>query len=97
MPHLEAAATLAPEEQRFAYVYAVALASSPGGAEAARRVVDETLRRHPWHADALALSADLARRRGDLPAARAAARRLVEAMPSHPDAVRLLRELEAAR
>ena len=50
LPELAAATRLAPDDARFAYVYAVAL-DSAGRRDAARRELERALVRHPDDAD----------------------------------------------
>ncbi len=90
---LERAATLAPEQARFAYVYGVALHTLGRGDESLS-VLETARRRHPTDREILLALATLRRDRGELDAAREAARRL-HALAPEDDTVRtLLAELE---
>jgi Flp pilus assembly protein TadD len=89
---LEQAARRAPDNARYAYVYAVALHSTghPGKALAVLRDADS---RHPNTPDILGTLVSLYREAGDTPAALNYARKLAAAMPDDPEIQRLLAEL----
>jgi len=72
---LARAATLAPEDSRFAYVYAVALNSS-GDVRAALAEIDRALLHHPDDRDLLEAGLAFARDAGDVAAARGYGERL---------------------
>ena len=89
---LEQAARRAPDNARYAYVYAVALHSTghPGKALA---VLHDADIRHPNTPDILGTLVTLYREAGDTPAALIYARKLAAAMPDDPEVQRLLAEL----
>jgi len=95
MAELEAAARLAPENPRFAYVYAVALRSA-GEEAATRAVVAEALARHPYDVGLLGLALNDALARRDLSAARGAADRLSRMRPDDQEVRDLSTRLERA-
>ena len=87
------AAELAPEQARYAYVYAVALhdAGQPDRALAALR---STHAGHPGDRDVLIALATMSRDRGDREGALRWARALRDLDPQDPGAQRLVAELE---
>ena len=89
---LEQAARRAPDNARYAYVYAVALHSTgqPGKALAVLRDADA---RHPNTPDILGTLVSFYREAGDTPAALNYARKLAAAMPDDPEVQRLVAEL----
>ncbi|MBK6584527.1 MAG: tetratricopeptide repeat protein [Gammaproteobacteria bacterium] len=89
---LEQAARRAPDNARYAYVYAVALNSTgqPGKALAVLRDADA---RHPNTPDILGTLVSFYREAGDTPAALNYARKLAAAMPDDPEVQRLVAEL----
>jgi len=92
LKELATAAKLAPDNARFAYVYAVALNDSGQGA-AARRELEAVLRRQPYDRDALLALALFERDAGHRDRALGHARRLAELEPDRPDIRQLVREL----
>ena len=92
---LAAAARLAPDNARFAYVHAVAL-NDAGQRETALRTLEAAQKRHPDDRDMLLALALFKRDAGRREQALVHARRLVALDPGSPDARQLLRELEAA-
>ena len=97
LTHLEKAAALAPDDARFAWVHAVALAST-GQPAAARRALDALLARHPWHDGALASLVEVSLRLDDRGAARRALDRLAALRPADdPEVAALRRALETVR
>lgn len=93
---LAQAAKLAPTNVRFTYVLAVALNSS-GKTPAAIAEVDRGLKISPDDRDLLIAAVTFRRDRGDIQGARQYAQRLVERYPDDPDALQLIRELDARR
>jgi tetratricopeptide (TPR) repeat protein len=89
---LAAAARLAPDNARFAYVHGVALKDG-GKPEAARRVFENALKRHPYDRDLLLALATFERDAGRAGKALAYARRLAEVAPENPDIRRLVVQL----
>jgi predicted CXXCH cytochrome family protein len=89
---LERAATLAPGDARYAYVHAVARASS-GERGRALALLADNHRRHPSDRDTLVALATFARDAGDRKAAIGWAQRLEALTPYDPQAASLLREL----
>jgi len=89
---LERAATLAPGDARYAYVHAVARASS-GERGRALALLADNHRRHPADRDTLVALATFSRDAGDRKAAIDWARRLEALAPGDPQAAYLLREL----
>jgi tetratricopeptide (TPR) repeat protein len=92
---LGAAARLAPENARFAYVHAVAL-NDAGQREAALRTLAAAVQRHPADRDLLLALALFERDAGRRERALVHARRLAALEPGSPEARRLVGELEAA-
>src|SRR5262245_35963444 len=90
---LGAAAELAPEQARYAYVYAVALNSAGRGGEALP-VLQASLRRHPEDRDTLLALVSFSRQAGDMPAALGYAQRLARIAPSDSNIANLIKELE---
>jgi Flp pilus assembly protein TadD len=91
---LAEAARLAPEEPRYAYVYAIAL-NSTGQLRAALEVLAQALARHPDNRDMLLAAAKFSHDYGDQTAAIGYAERLRRAAPGDAAAVQLLQELRA--
>jgi predicted CXXCH cytochrome family protein len=77
LPELARAAALAPEQPRYAYIYAVALQST-GDEDGARRQVNDALARHPGDRDLLTLAVQDALSTGDTVRAAELANRLSE-------------------
>lgn len=95
LEELEAAARLAPDNARFAYVYAVALRSA-GDEASARAVVAEALARHPYDVGLLGLALNDALARRDLSTARGAADRLSRMRPDDREVRDLSGRLQGA-
>jgi tetratricopeptide (TPR) repeat protein len=94
VPELAHAAHLAPEESRFAYVYAVALHST-GQLQEALEALEQALARHPGDRDLLFAAVVFSREAGNPTAALQYAERLVAQMPWDAAARRLVEELRA--
>jgi len=88
LPELRRAATLDPEQARYAFIYAVALRDAGRNDEAAR-VLAKARARHPGNRDLLFTLALTLRDLGRVDAARAAARDLAAAFPDDTEAARL--------
>jgi tetratricopeptide (TPR) repeat protein len=84
---------LAPDNARYAYVYAVALNSAGAHAEATA-LLERTHRRHPADRDVLLALVSIARETGDLAAALSHARELAALDPEDVQIRNLLSELE---
>jgi predicted CXXCH cytochrome family protein len=89
------AATLAPDQPRFAYVYAIALHSG-GQAGRALTVLRDADRRHPYDLEILSALISINREQGDAHSALAYARKAAEALPDDPAIRRLVAELEGS-
>ncbi len=86
------AAALAPDQARYAYVYAVALNSVGRGGEAIE-VLKENLARHPLDRDTLSALIGLSRDAGDIASALHYAERLAQIGPPDPDLAGLIQQL----
>ena len=95
IPELRLAAQSAPENARYAYVYAIALHTAGQSPEALRvlRAAHET---RPADVDVLIALATISRDTGDLPAAKDYAAQLLLAAPNNPDAQALSQSLGPA-
>ena len=89
---LSRAVALAPEQPRYAYVYAVAQHST-GNVTGALETLKHSHERHPGHVDVLLALALFSRDEGDTDSAAVYARRLLEFAPGHPGATALLTQL----
>lgn len=95
LPYLESAARLAPDNVRFAIVYAVALNSQDRPAKAIA-VLTATHRRHPKNRNLIEYLALIQRDNGDLDQALAYAKELVRIAPANdPQAAALLESIQA--
>src|SRR5262249_23563692 len=90
---LRQAHELAADNARYAYVYAVAL-SSAGGTAQAITGLEGTHRKHPGARDVLAALLSISRDKGDIAAALRYARELAALDPDNPQLRALLLELE---
>jgi len=86
--------SLAPDNPRYAYVYAVAL-NSTGKPDPALRVLGEAYRRHPYDREVLLGLASILRDQGRAKEATRYAEELVAVMPESAEAKRLLEEIRA--
>ena len=93
LAELRQAAAMAPQNSRYAYVYAVAMHSS-GDGPGARAVVYEGLLRHPGDPMLLPLALSLSLELGDLVSARAYARQLLVLNPQNAEVAQLVKRLE---
>lgn len=89
---LRRATELAPDQARYAYVYAVALHSAGRGTEALT-ILTESLTRHPDHRDTLLALISFNRDAGDVPSALAYAQGLSRIAPNDPNVARLVDDL----
>ena len=90
---LRRAHQLAPDNARYAYVYAVAL-NSNGAHGDALALLEQTNRQHPADGDVLFALVWVARDAGNLDAALLHARELVDHYPADPQFRTLLQELQ---
>jgi Flp pilus assembly protein TadD len=84
----------APDNARYAFVYAVALEST-GARQEARQLLEATQERQPADRDVLVALVSFTRESGDLASAIAYAKKLEALVPSDPGIRRLLRDLES--
>ena len=95
LPMLERAVRLAPQEPRYAYVYAVGLHST-GAVDRALKTLEETHQAHPGDRDVLAALVSFERDAGNRKAARKYAQKLTALAPGDSGALQMLKELEEA-
>ncbi len=93
LPELRQAQELAPDNARYAYVYAIAL-NSIGARGPAMELLEQTHKRHPADRDALLALVSFAREAGDFAAALAHARELAALYPTDLQIRMLVLELE---
>jgi Flp pilus assembly protein TadD len=93
MALLRHAQGLAPDNARYAYVYAVAL-NSTGAHGEATALLERTHRQHPADRDVLSALVSIAQDTGDLAAALAHARELAALDPGDTEIRKLLLDLE---
>ena len=93
---LAKAASLAPGNPRYAYVYAVALQET-GRAGEAVAVLDQAIARNPTDPDLLFTLAATLLQQGDLAGARRHAQALVRIAPAYPNVQELLRAVSPDR
>ena len=89
------AAKLAPDNARYAYVYAVGL-NSAGKRPEALAVLRAADQRHPYDLEILSALVSMNREAGDVRAARVYANKIAEVLPNDPAVKRLVTELEGA-
>jgi tetratricopeptide (TPR) repeat protein len=89
LANLERAADLAPEDRRYAYVYAIAL-NSAGRPQDALATLKRANTKHPADVDILAALSTISRDTGDLNAAAAYAEQLANVAPNNSGARKLL-------
>jgi tetratricopeptide (TPR) repeat protein len=94
MASLEQAARLAPDDARFAYVYAVALHDT-GATQKAVEALGRVLAAHPFDRDVLTALASYEAEAGDIAAALPHAERLAELEPDDPQVRDFVRSLRA--
>ena len=93
---LRKAMELAPDNVRYAYVYAIAL-NSTGAVPQALALLERTHRMHPTNPDVLSALVSIARDRGDFAAALTYARELAALYPTDPRIAAMVLELEKRR
>ncbi|MFO1303234.1 MAG: multiheme c-type cytochrome [Burkholderiales bacterium] len=96
LPELALAAKLAPDDARFAYVYAVALDGAKQNAKS-REVLAAAYKRHPHDREILEALASYSARDGKPDAALAYAKALRDLEPENPQYAGMVRELERGR
>ncbi|MFO1311086.1 MAG: multiheme c-type cytochrome [Burkholderiales bacterium] len=96
IPELALAVKLAPDDARFAYVYAVALDGAKQGPKA-REVLVAASRRHPYDRAILEALASYSARDGKPDAALAYAKTLRDLEPENPQYASMVQELERGR
>jgi Tfp pilus assembly protein PilF len=90
---LRQASTLAPDNARYAYVYAVAL-NSTGAAAEAIALLERTHQQHPTNRDVLVALVSITRDSGDLATALRYARELAGQYPADMQVRAMLMDLE---
>ena len=93
IPELRHASELAPDNARYAYVYAVAL-NSTGSPAQAMELLENTHKRHPADRDTLFALVSIAREMGDVATALTHARELVALYPTDIQLRTLVLDLE---
>ena len=93
IPELRRASELAPDNARYAYVYAVAL-NSIGASASAMELLENTHKRHPADRDTLLALVSIARETGDFATALTHARELVALSPTDMQLRMLVLDLE---
>jgi tetratricopeptide (TPR) repeat protein len=93
LSQLRQATELAPDNARYAYVYAIAL-NSTGAVAEAMGLLERTHRRNPSDADVLVALVAIARDRGDIAAALRYARELAGLRPADMQLRALVLDLE---
>ena len=93
IPELRQASELAPENSRYAYVYAIAL-NSIGASAQALQLLEDTYKRHPADRDTLLALVSIARESGDFATALLHARELVTLYPTDMQLRLLILDLE---
>jgi Tfp pilus assembly protein PilF len=93
LDQLRQATTLAPDNARYAYVYAIAL-NSTGATAQAVALLERTHRQHPADRDLLVALVSLARDQGDMAAALRYARELAALFPADQQFAAMVQELE---
>jgi len=93
IPELRQASELAPENSRYAYVYAIAL-NSIGASAQALQLLEDTHKRHPADRDTLLALVSIARENGDFATALLHARELVTLYPTDMQLRLLILDLE---
>jgi tetratricopeptide (TPR) repeat protein len=95
IPELRLAAQTAPENARYAYVYAIALHTA-GQSPEALRILRSAHETRPADVDVLIALATVSRDTGDLAAAKDYAAQLLRMAPNNPDAQALSQSLGLA-
>nr|GAJ34192.1 hypothetical protein BDOA9_0133900 [Bradyrhizobium sp. DOA9] len=93
LDELRRAASLDPDQMRYAYVYAVGL-NGMGRRDDALSVLNQSLRRHPNNPELLLAALNFSREKGDSEAALGYAERLALLRPEDPHLTNLIKELK---
>jgi Flp pilus assembly protein TadD len=93
IPELRRASELAPDNARYAYIYAIAL-NSVGAGASAMELLENTHKRHPTDRDTLLALVSLARESGDFATALTHARELIALYPTDMQLRLLVLDLE---
>ena len=93
LPELRQASEFAPDNARYAYVYAIALNSIGAGASA-MELLENTHKRHPMDRDTLLALVSISRDTGDFATALSHARELVALYPADMQLRMLVLDLE---
>jgi Tfp pilus assembly protein PilF len=93
LQEFEVAAKLAPDNARYAYVYAIGL-NSAGKQREALTVLKAANARQPYNLDILSALISIRREAGDTQAALVYARKAAEALPDNKEITQLITELE---
>ena len=93
LDQLRQASELAPDNARYAYVYAIAL-NSTGAPEPAMALLERTHQRHPTDRDVLVALVSIARESGDVSKALIHAKELAALNPGDEQINRLVQQLE---
>jgi Flp pilus assembly protein TadD len=93
LPELRRASELAPDNARYAYVYAIALNSIGAGASA-KELLESTHKLHPADRDTLLALVSIARETGDFVTALTHARELITLYPTDMELRMLILDLE---
>jgi Tfp pilus assembly protein PilF len=96
LDQLRQATELAPDNARYAYVYAIAL-NSTGAAAQAFDLLERTHRRYPAEPDVLMALVSITRQRGDYAAALSYARELAKLRPTDMQLRAMIQDLENRR
>jgi Flp pilus assembly protein TadD len=96
LQELALAAKLAPDNARYAYVYAIGL-NSAGKQREALAILKAADVRQPYNLDILSALISMQREAGDNKAALVYARKAVEALPDNKEIKQLIAELENAK
>ncbi len=94
LAELRRANQLAPDNARYAYVYAIAL-NSTGAVKESVELLEQTHRQHPTDAEVLVALLSIARDRGDFPAALQYAKELAVISPDDPQLRALIHALKS--
>jgi Flp pilus assembly protein TadD len=93
LAQLRQASELAPDNARYAYVYAVAL-NSTGAVDQAIALLEHTHRQHPTNPDVLVALVSITRDKGDIAAALRYARELAGLHPTDAQIRAMVSDLE---
>jgi Flp pilus assembly protein TadD len=96
LDELRQASELAPDNMRYAYVYAIAL-NSKGSVAEAITLLESTHRRHPRDGDVLMALTTIAKDKGDFTMALRYARELADLYPADTQVRAMVKDLEERR